>query len=124
MHLGFACMTTDLIRETANEQGNTFEGDQSHPVMGVCHVKPEQRLGEEVIEASHGQQRHDARLKKAPPQCDGSYQKEMNRGRRGEIEMKSVSDPGDKQRCRNSNGDPDSNIVNCSLDHSLAIRWG
>jgi len=50
MHLGFARMTTDLVRETANQQGNTFEGDQSHPVMGVRHVKPEQRLGEEVIE--------------------------------------------------------------------------
>jgi hypothetical protein len=64
--------------------------------MGIRHVKLEQWLGEEVIEASHGQQRYDARFKKTPAQRNGGYEKEMNRSRRGEIEMKSVGNPGDK----------------------------
>src|SRR5580704_13796646 len=86
--------------------------------MSIGHVKLEQWLGEEVIEASHGQQRYDARFKKTPTQCNSGYQKEVNRGRRGEIEMKSVGHPGDNQCRGDSNGDPDSDITNCSFGHA------
>ena len=73
MYLGFASMPADLIWEAAHEQSNAFEGDQSDPVMAIGHIKPEQWLGEEVIEANHGQQRYDARFKETPAQCDSGY---------------------------------------------------
>jgi hypothetical protein len=87
--------------------------------MGIRHIKLEQRLSEEIIEANYGQQRYDVRFKKTPAQCDSGCYKEVERGRRREIEMKSVGNPGDKQcRCDPSR-DPYSDIASCSFGHSL-----
>jgi|ERR1700677_1375098 hypothetical protein len=122
MHLGVTSVTADLVRETAYEQGDAFEGDQSYPVMGVRHIKLEQGLSEEVIETCHGQQRHNTRFKKAPLQGNGGYEKEMNRSRRGEIEVKSIGDPGDEQRCQDADGDPDGSVANCFFMHSPATN--
>src|ERR1700739_1133196 len=56
MTIGFDGPLFQAICKTANRQRNSFKAGQSDPVLRIRHIQMEERIGEEIIQASHREQ--------------------------------------------------------------------